>query len=86
MNIKEKVLNKLELSDREKELFNKLKENFNITDKLFYKNDNLYSIKIIYKDYKLEYQLKENKKIILKTFNVNTIKNKIIKILDKKEV
>lgn len=83
MNIKEKVLNKLELSDREKELFDKLKDNFNITDKLFYKNSNLYSIKIIYKDYKLEYQLKENRKIILKTFNANTIKNKIIKILDK---
>lgn len=86
MNIKEKVLNKLKISDREKELFNKLKDNFNITDKLFYKNNDLYSIKIIYKDYKLEYQLKENRKIILKTFNIKTIENKIIKILDKKEV
>lgn len=86
MNIKEKVLNKLKISDKEKELFNKLKDNFNIADKLFYKNNDLYSIKIIYKDYKLEYQLKENKKIILKTFNVKTIENKIIKILDKKEV
>lgn len=86
MNIKEKVLNKLKISDKEKELFNKLKENYNITDKLFYKNNDLYSIKIIYKDYKLEYQLKKNKKIILRTFNVKTIENKIIKILDKKEV
>lgn len=77
----EKVLNKLELSDRELQLFHDLKDNYYITDKLFYKNDKLYSIKVIYKDYKLEYQLKENKKIILKTNNKKTISNKIIKIL-----
>lgn len=81
--MKEKVLQKLEISEREKQLFEKLKDNFNITDKLFYKDNSLYSIKIIYKDYKLEYQLKEDRKIILKTNNKKTIENKIIAILEK---
>ena len=79
--MKEKVLNKLKLSERELNLFQKLKENYNITDKLFYKNNDLYSIKIVYKDHKLEYQLKENGKIILKTNNKKTIENRILKIL-----
>lgn len=51
-------------------------------DKLFYKNNILYSIKIIYKDNSIIYQLKENRKIILKTKNVKTLENKVIKILE----
>lgn len=63
-------------------MFNKLKSNYSITDKLFYKNNILYSIKVIYKDNSITYQLKENRKIILKTKNEKTLKNKVIKILE----
>lgn len=80
---KDKVLQKLVLSDRELQMFDKLKSNYSITDKLFYKNNILYSIKIIYKDNAIIYQLKENRKIILETKNVKTLENKIIRILEK---
>jgi hypothetical protein len=53
----------------------------NITQKIFYKNNILYSYKICYKKSVLVYQLKENRKIILETKNKNTIKNKIKKIM-----
>lgn len=79
---KDKILQKLVLSDRELQMFNKLKCNYSITDKLFYKNNILYSIKVIYKDNSIIYQLKENRKIILKTKNVKTLENKVIKILE----
>lgn len=79
---KDKVLQKLVLSDRELQMFSKLKCNYSITDKLFYKNNILYSIKVIYKDNSIIYQLKENRKIILKTKNVKTLENKVIKILE----
>lgn len=70
----DKILNKIELSEMELWNFDKYKENYNITDKLFYKNDNLYSIKIIYKNFNIVYQLKENRKIILETKNNQTLK------------
>jgi hypothetical protein len=54
----------------------------NITQKIFYKNDILYSYKILYKNNAICYQLKENRKIILETKNINTIKNKIKKIME----
>lgn len=81
----DKILNKIELSKMELWNFDKYKENYNITDKLFYKNDNLYSIKIIYKNFNIVYQLKENKKIILETKNNQTLKNKILRILETKK-
>lgn len=59
------VYNKLVLTDREKELFNKLKEDYSISDKLFYKDNMLYSIKIIYKNNNIIYQLKGHKTIKL---------------------
>ena len=80
----EKILNKLNLTERELKLFESQKENYYITDKLFYKNDILYSIKILYKENKIVYQLKENRKIILESKNNETIKNKIKKILEKR--
>lgn len=76
------VYNKMGLTDREKELFNKLKEDYSISDKLFYKDNMLYSIKIIYKNNNIIYQLKGHKTIILETKNVQTIKNKIKNILE----
>lgn len=79
--MQEKVLQKLKLSEYELKMFNKLKDNYSITDKLFYKNDILYSIKVLYKNNNIIYQLKENKKIIVETKNIKTIENKIIKIL-----
>lgn len=79
---KDKILQKLVLSDRELQMFNKLKCNYSITDKLFYKNNILYSIKVIYKDNSIIYQLKENRKIILKTKNAKTLENKVINILE----
>jgi hypothetical protein len=79
--MQEKVLQKLKLSEYELKMFNKLKDNYYITDKLFYKNDILYSIKVLYKNNNIIYQLKENKKIIVETKNIKTIENKIIKIL-----
>ena len=72
----EKILNKTLLTEANKKAFEKLGNNFYITDKLFYKDDLLYSLKIIYKNSKITYQLKKTKKIILKT-----LQNKIIKIL-----
>lgn len=81
----DKILNKIELSEMELWNFDKYKENYNITDKLFYKNDNLYSIKIIYKNFNIVYQLKENRKIILETKNNQTLKNKILRILETKK-
>lgn len=82
---KDKVLQKLVLSDRELQMFDKLKSNYYVTDKLFYKNNILYSIKIIYKGNAIIYQLKENRKIILETKNVKTLENKIIRILEKQK-
>jgi hypothetical protein len=79
--MQEKVLQKVKLSEHELKMFNKLKDNYSITDKLFYKNDILYSIKVLYKNNNIIYQLKENKKIIVETKNIKTIENKIIKIL-----
>ena len=79
------LLNKIELNEMELRNFDKYKENYNITDKLFYKNDNLYSIKIIYKNFNIVYQLKENRKIILETKNNETLKNKILRILEIKK-
>ena len=77
----EGILKKLELSDGEKEKFAELKEKFSVTDKLFYKESFLYSIKILYKNNNIFYQLKRNRKIILETKNITTIKNKVERIL-----
>lgn len=84
-----KILNdvdeRLTLSDREKMMFEKLKDNYYITDKLFYdKEKNLYNIKIIYKNFDIIYQLKFNRKIILQSKNKDVIINKIKRILNKK--
>ena len=81
--MKEAVLKKLILTEKEKELFKREKGNFYVTDKLFYKNNILYSIKIIFKNNTLIYQLKEKNKIITESKNIKTIENKIIKILEK---
>ena len=81
--MKEAVLKKLILTEREKELFKREKDNFYVTDKLFYKNNILYSMKIIFKNNSLIYQLKEKNKIITESKNIKTIENKIIKILEK---
>ena len=79
----DEILKRLELSDNEKEKFTELKEKYHITDKLFYKEDFLYSIKILYKNNTIFYQLKRNRKIILETKNITTIRNKIEKILNR---
>lgn len=81
--MKEKILSKIELSERELDLFKSQKENFYVTDKLFYKDDSLYSIKIIYKNNAIVYQLKKDRKIILESKNNLVIKNKIERILEK---
>ena len=80
--MEELVFKKLELSESECKMFEKLKNNYSITNKLFYKNNDLYSIKIIYKNNDIYYQLKENRKIIRETKNVNVIKSKLIKIME----
>lgn len=79
----EGILKKLELSDGEKEKFAELKENFSVMDKLFYKDNFLYSIKILYKNNTIFYQLKRNRKIILETKNITTIKNRVERILNR---
>jgi hypothetical protein len=79
MIIKE-VLKRLDLSETEQKLFEKEKSNFYVTSKLFYKNDILYSLKIVFKDC-ITYQIKANKKIILETKNKETAGNKLKRIL-----
>ena len=87
----EKVLNKLNVSDNELELFKKEKSNFNITDKLFIKNDKMYKIKIeidlkgtnyLFGGVDLVYTLIENRKYLVNKGTKKQVENKIKKILE----
>ena len=79
--MKEKILNKLVISEKEQENFKVLGDNYFITDKLFIKNNVTYSIKILLKDNKITYQLKERNKILVESKNADVIERKILNIL-----
>lgn len=79
----DKILSKLEITEKEKELFKKLKDNYFISDTLFIKDNNKYNIKIEYKnenDY--FYTLKLKNKIIYKNKSKKQLINLIKKMLE----
>lgn len=89
MIIKE-TLKKLEINENNIKMFKKLKNNYYITDKLFYKNNILYKIKIEYDDTSINplfdevdivYTLYQKNKIILKKVKKDKIEKEIIHIL-----
>ena len=61
--MKKKVFSKLEITERELQNFNKLKNNYYISDKLFIKNNKTYSIKIEYNENCLSHLFNDNIKI-----------------------
>ena len=86
----EKVLNKLNVSDNELELFKKEKSNFYINDKLFIKNDKMYKIKIemdlkgtnyLFGGVDLVYTLIENRKYLVNKGTKKQVENKIKSML-----
>ena len=93
--MEEKIFSKLEVSNKELELFNKLKNNYNISQGLFIKDNKKYSIKIYVDDKSLNYllgniekenlfyTLKQGNKIIYKDKTKKQIISLITKILDK---
>ena len=61
--MKKQVFSKLEITERELQNFNKLKNNYYISDKLFIKNNKTYSIKIEYNENCLSHLFNDNIKI-----------------------
>ena len=61
--MRNQVFSKLEITERELQNFNKLKNNYYISDKLFIKNNKTYSIKIEYNENCLSHLFNDNIKI-----------------------
>ena len=61
--MRNQVFSKLEITERELQNFNKLKNNYYINDKLFIKNNKTYSIKIEYNENCLSHLFNDNIKI-----------------------
>ena len=61
--MKNQVFSKLEITEKELQNFNKLKNNYYISDKLFIKNNKTYSIKIEYNVNCLSHLFNDNIKI-----------------------
>lgn len=92
--MKYQVFSKLEITERELANFNKLKNNYYISDKLFIKNNKTYSIKIEYNEnclshlfnetIKLDdllFTLKESNKILVNKGTKKQVINKLESIL-----
>ena len=61
--MRNQIFSKLEITERELQNFNKLKNNYYISDKLFIKNNKTYSIKIEYNENCLSHLFNDNIKI-----------------------
>ncbi len=82
MHIITESLKRYELSEFEKNRFEKLKEKYSINGDLFITNNNKYRYNIYYKKNNIFYQIKLKNKIIIDSKNIEVIKNKLIKLLE----
>ena len=92
--MRNQIFSKLEITERELQNFNKLKNNYYISDKLFIKNNKTYSIKIEYNENclynlfndnikidDLLFTLKESNKILVNKGTKKQVINKLESIL-----
>lgn len=61
--MRNQILSKLEITERELDNFNKLKNNYYISDKLFIKDNKTYSIKIEYNENSLSHLFNDTIKV-----------------------